>query len=130
MRSRDLVLMVVCLVYSAAAQAETPVLRSSDADVAQLKQDVDVLKAQVKALEGKNKKLECSDGKSVQGPKNKWSPWSPCPEGMVATGLARVDIQGDHEVVSNHVNDFQCGAQGCRAWCIGNPCEVIARCCK
>jgi hypothetical protein len=94
----------------------------------ELKAEVEGLKSSIKALEAR--KLQCSDGKSVQGPKNKWSPWSVCPEGMQATGLARVDIQGDHEVVTNHVNDFQCGPQGCRAWCIGNPCEVIARCCK
>lgn len=109
-----------------AETAATQALPASDA--AQLKQEIETLKGQVKALQ--DKKLLCSDGKSVQGPKNKWSPWSLCPEGSVATGLARVDIQGDHEVPTNHVNDFQCGPQGCRAWCIGNPCEVIARCCR
>ena len=90
--------------------------------------EVQALKAEIEAL--KARKLECKDGKSVTGAINKWSAWSVCPEGYVATGLARVDIQGSHEVVTNHVNDFQCGDKGCRAWCIGNSCEVIARCCR
>ena len=128
MRILNLVLLCLFLVPDATLRAETPAAKTGDTEMVQLKQDVEALKAQVKELQGK--KLICSEGKSVQGPKNKWSPWSACPEGMSATGLARVDIQGDHEVVSNHVNDFQCGPQGCRAWCIGNPCEVIARCCK
>lgn len=86
------------------------------------------LKAEIKAL--KERKLECQDGRSVTGPNNKWSAWSGCAAGFTATGLARVDIHGDHGVVTNHVNDFQCGEKGCRAWCIGNSCEVIARCCR
>lgn len=135
MRILNLVLLYLCLVSGLSlitdiAQAAGP--DASSADVAALRQDVDALKAQVKALQEKDKspKLLCKDGKSVQGGKNKWSPWSACPEGSSATGLARVDIQGDHDVVTNHVNDFQCGPQGCRAWCIGNTCEVIARCCE
>ena len=86
------------------------------------------LRAEIKAL--KERKLECQEGKSVAGPNNKWSPWSSCAAGYTATGLSRVDIHGDHGVVTNHVNDFQCGEKGCRAWCIGNTCEVVARCCR
>jgi len=97
-------------------------------ETAQLKADVEALKVQIKELQ--NRTFSCVDGKAVQATENKWSPWSNCPQGTVATGLARVDIQGSHEVVTNHVNDFQCGPQGCRAWCIGNACEVVARCCK
>lgn len=114
----SLIMMVTGNVW---AQGET-------SELSQLKAEVQELKAQLKLVQ--DKKLQCADGKSVQGPLNKWSPWSVCPEGMTATGLARVDLQGGHELPTNHVNDFQCGDKGCRAWCIGNPCEVIARCCK
>ncbi|RYZ47791.1 MAG: hypothetical protein EOP07_26575 [Proteobacteria bacterium] len=119
---KALILTVMMMVSSHVwAQAEL-------SELLQLKAEVQELKAQLKLLQ--EKKLQCTDGKSVQGPLNKWSPWSVCPEGMTATGLGRVDIQGNHEAPTNHVNDFQCGDKGCRAWCIGNPCEVIARCCK
>ncbi len=120
-----LFMVLFCVMSSMNLFAETS---PGTVDTPQVLKDIETLKAQVKELQ--TRKLECSDGNSVTGTVNKWSPWSSCPQGMVATGLARVDIQGDHEIVINHVNDFQCGSQGCRAWCIGNGCEVIARCCK
>lgn len=93
-----------------------------------LQKDVADLKAQVQVL--KDRKLTCTEGKAVVGAVDKWSPLSTCPEGFLATGLQRVDIQGDHNVPINHVNDFICNDQGCKAWCIGNGCTVQARCCK
>ncbi|MBC7659793.1 MAG: hypothetical protein H7249_08800 [Chitinophagaceae bacterium] len=118
-----MIIFSLCL-FASRISAQTP----SEPTLSQLKQELDTLKSEIKILQ--EKKLVCTEGKSVQGPQNKWSPWSACPEGSAATGLARVDIQGNHEVPTNHVNDFQCSDKGCRAWCIGNPCEVIARCCR
>ena len=74
-------------------------------------------------------KLSCTGGKTVQGGVDRWSPWSQCPNGYVVTGLQRVDLLGDHQKPSTHVNDFLCDDRGCRAWCIGAECTVEARCC-
>lgn len=93
-----------------------------------LQKEILALKAEVQDL--KSRSLTCTDGKAVQGTVDKWSPWSTCPTGYQATGLQRIDILGDHNTAINHVNDFVCGEQGCRAWCIGNACTVQARCCK
>lgn len=106
--------LMLFMIWHSLGQAQTP--------------DLTELRLQIQALQ--EKKLECQDGLSVVGPNNKWSPWSSCAAGFTATGLGRVDIHGDHGVVTNHVNDFQCGDKGCRAWCIGNTCEVVARCCR
>ncbi len=74
--------------------------------------------------------LDCKAGESVQGETDRWSPYSKCPAHYQATGLQRVDILGDHKNPINHVNDFQCNEQGCKAWCIGGGCTVQARCCR
>ncbi|MBF0442574.1 MAG: hypothetical protein HQK54_11765 [Oligoflexales bacterium] len=95
---------------------------------AQLKQEIFELKALVKKLE--NIKLSCMPGKKQNGKVNQWSTWSQCQPGYVATGMQRIDLLGSHEIPTNHVNDFECNDNGCRAWCIGSPCNVEARCCR
>jgi|GEM_PF-6473395 hypothetical protein len=90
--------------------------------------EISRLKQQITTLESKT--LSCKAGKQVRGEVDRWSPWSTCPEGHVVTGLQRIDLLGDHNLPNAHVNDFVCEDRGCRAWCIGNPCTVEARCCR
>lgn len=75
-------------------------------------------------------KLRCTGGRSVRGEIDRWSPVSKCPEGYQVTGVQRLDLVGDHNVPTNHVNDLSCSDEGCKAWCIGAPCTVEARCCR
>ena len=92
-----------------------------------LQKKIEELEKRLQVLEQKT--LQCQAGESVQGATDRWSPYSKCPAGYQATGLQRVDILGDHKNPINHVNDFQCNEQGCKAWCIGGGCTVQARCC-
>lgn len=73
--------------------------------------------------------LTCRAGKKVQGPNDGWSPWSTCPAGYQAVGLSRLDLLGSHSDTRLHVNDLICDQRGCRAWCYGSACTLIARCC-
>jgi hypothetical protein len=75
-------------------------------------------------------KLECLSGSKVKGLVDRWSPLSTCPNGYEVTGLARIDLQGEHNRPNLHVNDFICDDRGCKAWCIGDGCTVEARCCR
>lgn len=75
-------------------------------------------------------KLTCKQGTLASGAVDAWSAWSKCTASYTVVGLGRLDLTGKHENPLNHVNDFQCDNRGCRAWCIGNPCQVRARCCK
>lgn len=74
--------------------------------------------------------LRCTGGRQVRGEIDRWSPLSKCPEGYLVTGIQRLDLVGDHNVAITHVNDLSCGDEGCKAWCIGAPCTVEARCCR
>lgn len=74
-------------------------------------------------------KLKCVGGSKVKGEIDRWSLLSKCPAGYTVTGLQRIDLTGDHNNPIVHVNDFTCDDAGCKAWCIGSPCTVEARCC-
>lgn len=74
--------------------------------------------------------LQCRGGRVVTGPDNGWSPFSTCPQGYAVTGIQRLDLKGAHGLKTLHVNDLQCDQRGCRAWCVGSPCTVRARCCR
>lgn len=82
------------------------------------------------ASESNSFQLKCQDGMLVKGLVDQWTPRSKCPESYLVTGISRIDILGDHKTPTNHVNDLQCNDLGCRAWCIGNPCQLRARCCR
>merc|ERR1712037_1050479 len=65
-------------------------------------------------------------GTYVTGNPNGWGPYSKCPSGTTAAGIARLDLKtGSNNV---HVNDFQCNDNGCRAFCYGSKCQISARC--
>jgi hypothetical protein len=104
-------------------------VRAETAAQNDLQEQIAALKKQIEQLE-KRTTLMCQSGKKQRGEIDRWSPWSSCPPGFSVTGLGRIDLLGSHSIATNHVNDFQCEAQGCRAWCIGSPCTVEARCCR
>ena len=86
-----------------------------------------LLEKKVAILE--SQKLRCSEGPEVMGKTDQWSPWATCPKGSTAVGLAKLDLHGQHNKPTLHINDLRCGSQGCKTWCVGSPCTLRARCC-
>lgn len=81
--------------------------------------------------------LQCVAGQSVRGGRNRWSQWSKCPAGYSVVGLGEVHLDdvrasGRRRYVRRYqeVDHHQCDDRGCRAWCWGRGCTVVARCCK
>mmetsp|Transcript_81996 Transcript_81996/g.219382 ORF Transcript_81996/g.219382 Transcript_81996/m.219382 type:complete len:224 (+) Transcript_81996:1445-2116(+) len=65
-------------------------------------------------------------GVAVEGQADQWGPYSACPSGHKAVGLARLDLMSTHHEAE--VNDFHCDIHGCHAWCHKSDCWVTARC--
>jgi len=72
--------------------------------------------------------IDIIDGSSASGPANSWSEYSTCPEGYAVLGMARLDLRDSVGQDAQNVNDIQCNDDGCRAWCWGSSCTIIARC--
>ncbi len=74
--------------------------------------------------------LECVEAPEVTGADDQWSPVSTCPAGFIGVGVAKLDLLGAHNRPTLHVNDLRCMDEGCKAYCIGSPCKLKARCCR
>ena len=98
------------------------------AQIAEQATTITAMEKRLNALE--QSEIFCLAGKKVTGSINKWSPVSTCPESYAAMGVERLDLEGNHDLPNLHVNDLWCDQKGCRAWCIGSTCTVIAKCCK
>jgi len=72
--------------------------------------------------------IEVLDGTSATGPANTWTAYSRCPAGYTALSVARLDLRDNVGQDAQNVNDIQCNDEGCRAWCWGSSCTIIARC--
>ena len=55
-------------------------------------------------------------------------PRATCPTGYTVTGLSRIDLLDQASTAKMEVDDFECSADGCRAYCMGTDCHVHAQC--
>jgi len=94
-------------------------------------------KAAVTAEYSTSSGLECVGGSPVHGSRNRWTGWSSCPASHSVVGLQEVHL--DSVTASGRrrwkgryqeVDHYQCRNHGCRAWCWGRGCTVVARCCR
>eukprot|EP00658_Telonema_sp_P-2_P038464 TRINITY_DN27594_c0_g1_i1.p1 TRINITY_DN27594_c0_g1~~TRINITY_DN27594_c0_g1_i1.p1 ORF type:complete len:340 (-),score=51.47 TRINITY_DN27594_c0_g1_i1:157-1176(-) len=77
--------------------------------------------------------LVCTAGQTVIGEPNGWSGYSSCPSGYSVVGLQGVYLHNSQDSARTKFQDIdhlECNANGCRAWCRADKCDVTARCCK
>lgn len=81
--------------------------------------------------------IDCVGGTAVHGNRNRWTGWSSCPASHSVVGLQEVrlddvKVSGRRRYTRRYqeVDHYQCDNRGCRAWCWGRGCTVMARCCK
>lgn len=77
--------------------------------------------------------MQCVAGGTVVGHPQRWSSWSRCPRGYSVTGLQGIylhNTKNSHRGKYQDIDHYQCYGVGCRAWCRGDKCDVVARCCK
>lgn len=92
-----------------------------------------VFKSSVVQTYKTNSGIQCVGAPAAKGGVNKWSDWSRCPTGYSVVGLQGVYLhnsQNSHRGKYQDVDHVQCHGRGCRAWCRGDHCDVVARCCK
>lgn len=92
-----------------------------------------VFKSSVVQTYKTNSGIQCVGAPAARGGINKWSDWSRCPTGYSVVGLQGVYLhnsQNSHRGKYQDVDHIQCHGRGCRAWCRGDHCDVVARCCK
>jgi hypothetical protein len=68
---------------------------------------------------------------TVRGPAGAMSSYAECAPGFAVIGLASVRMVDQGSGIGGHdLNDFECNAKGCRAWCSGTACDVTPMCAK
>lgn len=81
------------------------------------------------------RQLKCTSGSRARSQNvwryGNWGPYSTCPEGHAAVGIARLDLTRQHHWYwHQNIRRYECTDSGCRAWCDGSACNVWAKCCQ